>query len=86
MGTLLWAYESRTEDKSAYTLRGIALVNGLLELHRLKHKELTPIFKTKSITSAVLNGKRRLTVEQINKLAAFFHLPHALFFDPVPAE
>jgi len=40
-----------------------------------------PIFKTKSIVSAVLNGKRQLTTEHIDKLAAFFRLPHGLFFE-----
>jgi len=55
----------------------------LLALHNLKQRDLLPIFKTKSIVSAVLNGKRQLTVAQINGLAAFFNVPHALFFEPI---
>jgi HTH-type transcriptional regulator/antitoxin HigA len=49
----------------------------------VKQKDLVPIFKPKSIVSAVLNGKRSLTAEHIDKLAAFFHLPHGLFFEPI---
>ncbi len=83
LGTLIWEYEARTEDRVNFELRGVDLVKGLLELHGLKQKDLLPIFKTRSIVSAVLSGKRRLTVAQINALAAFFKLPHALFFQPI---
>jgi HTH-type transcriptional regulator/antitoxin HigA len=83
LGTLIWEYEARNEDKTAYVLRSVELVKGLVESHGLKLNNLTPIFKTKSIASAVLNGKRRLTVEHINRLAGFFRLSHSLFFEPV---
>jgi HTH-type transcriptional regulator/antitoxin HigA len=81
LGTLVMVYEARTETEADYDLRGAALVRGLLSLHGLKQKDLVPIFKTKSIVSAVLNGKRPLTATHINRLAAFFHLPHSLFFE-----
>lgn len=83
LGTLIMEYEERTEEKADYELHGVELVKGLLELHDLKQQDLVHIFKTKSIVSAVLNGKRQLTAEHINKLAAYFHLPHELFFEPV---
>jgi len=83
LGTLIMNYEERTEDKSEYELRGVELIKGLMELHHLKQKDLVSIFKTKSIVSAVLTGKRQLTAEHINKLAAFFDLPHELFFEPL---
>ena len=83
LGTLIMDYEERTEDETQYELRGVELIKGLMELHDLKQKDLVPIFKTKSIVSAVLNGKRQLTAEHINKLSAFFHLPHELFFEPL---
>lgn len=83
LGTLLWEYEQRTEQRAQYELRGVALLQGLMELHMLKQQDLVPIFKTKSIVSAVLNRKRQLTVEHIDKLAAFFHLPHSLFFESI---
>lgn len=82
LGTLIMDYEERTEDPADYELRGVALIKGLLELHGLKQQDLVPIFKTKSIVSAVLNGKRQMTVEHIDSLARFFSLPHELFFAP----
>lgn len=81
LGTLIWVYEQRTEPLADYALRGVALLRGLMELHELKQQDLVPIFKTKSIVSAVLNGKRQLTTAHIDKLAAFFRLPHGLFFE-----
>jgi HTH-type transcriptional regulator/antitoxin HigA len=86
LGALIIDYEERTEDEADYELRGIELIKGLMDLHELKQKDLMPIFKTKSIVSAVLNGKRRLTVEHINKLHDFFHVPHGLFFEPLAGE
>lgn len=83
LGTLIWEYESRTEDTTEYELRGIDLLRGLIDLHGLKQLDLVPIFKTKSIVSAVLSGKRQLTAEHINRLAAFFNVPHELFFEPL---
>ena len=86
LGTLIWEYEQRTESSADYELRGVTLLRGLIELHELKQQDLVPIFKTKSIVSAVLNGKRQLTTEHINQLAAFFHLPHGLFFEPLQVQ
>ena len=86
LGALIMDYEERTEDEADYELRGVELIKGLMELHDLKQKDLVPIFKTKSIVSAVLNGKRQLTIEHINKLSAFFHVPHGLFFEPVAVD
>jgi HTH-type transcriptional regulator/antitoxin HigA len=82
LGTLVSAYEEEAYPDEVFELRGIELVKGLMELHGLKRKDLVPIFKTKSIVSAVLNGKRPLTVEHINKLAKYFNLAHELFFEP----
>jgi HTH-type transcriptional regulator/antitoxin HigA len=86
LGTLMWEYEARTEDAAEYELRGIALLRGLMELHGLKQSDLVSIFKTKSIVSAVLHGKRQLTVEHIHKLALFFKVSHDVFFEPLDAE
>jgi HTH-type transcriptional regulator/antitoxin HigA len=86
LGTLIWDYEARTEEKQHYKLRGVDLIKGLMELSDLKLKDLNPIFKTKSISSSVLNGKRRLTVEHIDRLAAFFNIPHSYFFEPMETE
>ena len=83
LGALLREYETTTEERGDYELRGVELVKGLMELHDLRQTDLVPIFKTKSIASAVLSGRRRLTVEHIDRLAAFFCVPHSLFFDPL---
>ena len=83
LGTLIMNYEAQKEEENQYELRGIELIKGLMELHGLKQKDLVHIFKTKSIVSAVINGKRNLTVEHINQLAEYFGLPHGLFFEPL---
>lgn len=83
LGVVVENYEARTEDEGQYELRGVALIRALLEEHGLRQKDLVDVFKTESIASAVLNGRRGLTVEHIDRLARRFDLPHALFF---PAE
>lgn len=83
LGTLLFDYERRHEEQAHYALYGVELIKGLIELHELTLTDLVPIFKTKSIASAVLHRHRRLTVDHINRLAAFFGLPHSLFFEPL---
>ncbi len=80
LGTLVMAYENEYYPDKDFELHGVELVKGLLELQDLKQQDLVPIFKTKSIVSAVLNGKRPLTVDHIDGLARFFNLPHELFF------
>ncbi|MEZ4869023.1 MAG: hypothetical protein R3C14_47315 [Caldilineaceae bacterium] len=63
-------------------LRGVELLQTLIEESDLKQKDLLPIFKHESIISDILNGRRSLTAAHIDKLAAFFNLPHQLFFEP----
>ncbi|MBK8903941.1 MAG: helix-turn-helix domain-containing protein [Anaerolineaceae bacterium] len=82
LGMMVERYESEREPD--FTLRGTRLIRALMEEQGLRQRDLVaPIFKTDSIASAILNGKRQLTVEHINKLAAFFDLPHAWFFEPL---
>lgn len=81
LGMMAERYEDEREPDME--LRGIALVRALMEEQGLRQRDLVkPVFKTDSIASAVLHGKRRLTVEHIDKLAQYFQLPHALFFEP----
>jgi HTH-type transcriptional regulator / antitoxin HigA len=61
-------------------ISGVELLKVLIADRGLKQKDLVPIFKTESIVSAVLSGQRNLTVEHIEKLAAFFHISPAVFF------
>ncbi|MEM9776165.1 MAG: transcriptional regulator [Chloroflexota bacterium] len=81
LGTLIADYEAREFPDEEFELCGIELIKELMAQQGLKQKDLVPIFKTKSIISAVLASKRNLTVEHINQLAAFFKLPHSQFFE-----
>ncbi len=51
----------------------------LLSAHGLKQKELVDIFGSEAAVSYALNGKRNLTTEQIQGLAAKFHVSPAVF-------
>lgn len=82
LGTIVAAYEDDVYPDEMFALHGLELIKGLMELHELKQKDLVSIFKTKSIVSAVLSGKRQLTVAHIDKLAKQFNVPHELFFEP----
>ncbi|MBV9326968.1 MAG: transcriptional regulator [Chloroflexi bacterium] len=55
------------------------LVKALLEERGQRQKDLVPIFGTESIVSEVLAGKRRLQLDHVRGLAAFFNLPAAVF-------
>jgi HTH-type transcriptional regulator / antitoxin HigA len=79
LSLLIEQYEAATEPDME--LRGVALIKGLMKEMGLRQRDLVPIFKTDSIVSAVLNGHRQLTAEHIDHLAAFFELPHHLFFE-----
>lgn len=52
----------------------------LMEEHGLKQADLLDIFKTRSIASEVLNGKRELTKEHIRLLSQRFHVSPEVFF------
>lgn len=78
LGTLIYEYEE-TQDIIP-DIFGVDLLKALITELNLRQKDLVPIFKTESIVSDVLNGKRNLTVEHIQKLADFFHISPAVFF------
>ena len=79
LSMLLEAYDE--EQQTVPELRGIELVRALMEEAGLKQKDLLEIFKHESIVSDVLSERRHLTVAHIDALAAFFELPHRLFFE-----
>jgi HTH-type transcriptional regulator/antitoxin HigA len=79
LGTLIYVYEA--ENVPLPELRGVDLIRVCLAERNLRQKDLVPIFKTESIVSAVLNGRRKLTVEHIRKLSKFFKLPPELFLE-----
>jgi HTH-type transcriptional regulator/antitoxin HigA len=69
-------------EEKHYSLRsatGIEALEELMEANRLKQKDLVGIFRTPSIISEVLNGKRKLTTEHIRKLSRRFHVSPELF-------
>jgi HTH-type transcriptional regulator / antitoxin HigA len=79
LGTLVYEYEQKNDQIP--DIFGVELLKALIAEFDLRQKDLVPIFKTESIVSAVLSGQRQLTVEHIRKLAEFFHISPAAFFE-----
>ena len=59
----------------------INVIRHLMEVNNLKQKDMVDVFKTESIVSDVLNGKRGLTVEHIQGLSNKFKVSPAVFFN-----
>ncbi len=79
LGTLVYEYEQN--HKPIPDIHGVDLLKALLTELDLRQKDLVPIFKTESIVSEVLSGQRQLTATHIGKLAEFFHISPAAFFE-----
>jgi HTH-type transcriptional regulator / antitoxin HigA len=79
LGSLVYEYEER--HVSIPQISGVALLKVLIEEQGLPQKDLVSIFKTESIAAAVLNGQCQLNVEHIEKLATYFHVSPAVFFE-----
>lgn len=75
---LLSAYQRRVSFVP--DIHGVGLLKSLIKERQMRQKQLVFIFKTESIVSAILNGKRNLTVEHIEKLADYFKCSPAAFF------
>ncbi len=78
LGILVHEYEEK--HTSVPDLSGVELLKALIEELGLNQKDLIPVFKTESIVSAILNGKRRLTIEHIEKLSDLFRVSPSAFF------
>jgi HTH-type transcriptional regulator / antitoxin HigA len=78
LGMLVYEYEEK--HISISDLSGVDLLKALINEFDLQQKDLIPIFKTESIASAILKGRRKFTVEHIEKLANFFKVSPAAFF------
>lgn len=78
LGTLVYEYEQKQDPIP--DIYGVDLLKVLIEEFGLRQKDLVPVFKTESIVSDVLNGKRQLTTRHIEELANFFHVSPAVFF------
>ncbi|MEA5599201.1 transcriptional regulator [Rivularia sp. UHCC 0363] len=78
LGILIEEYEEKQD--LVPDIYGVELLKALIVESNLKQKDLIPIFKTESIVSDILKGKRKMTVEHIQKSAELFHLSPAVFF------
>ncbi len=70
-------------EEKHYALRPATPENIVKELmlsNNLRQKDLLDIFRTPSIVSEVLNGKRNLTTEHIRRLSQRFHVSPEVFF------
>jgi HTH-type transcriptional regulator/antitoxin HigA len=72
LGTLVYDYEQQHEKMP--TLKGVALLQALLEESELQPKDLVSILESESIVLDVLNGKRQLTEKEIQDLAVVFKI------------
>lgn len=79
LGTLVYEYEQKHQPIP--DIYGVELLKALLVELDLRQKDLVPIFKTESIVSEVLTGQRQLSTTHIRKLAEFFHISPAAFFE-----
>jgi len=78
LGILVHEYEER--NVLIPDLSGVELLQALIDEFGFKQKDLVPIFKTESIVSAILNGKRKLNIEHIEKLSDLFNVSPSTFF------
>ena len=79
LGTLVYDYEQKHEPMPV--LKGIKLLKALMIEDNIQEKDLIDIFESESWVSEVMNGRRELTVSQIQKLAKFFHLSPVAFLE-----
>jgi HTH-type transcriptional regulator/antitoxin HigA len=78
---LIESYEDATVRIPSAT--GLDALRFLMDENGTTQAQLAPIFGSQSVVSEVLAGKkgRRLTVEQIKGLAAYYHVAPATFID-----
>ena len=61
------------------TASAVNVVRFLIEQQGLTQRDLIPEFGSESAVSMFLAGKRKLTLEQVRKLSARFHLSADIF-------
>jgi HTH-type transcriptional regulator/antitoxin HigA len=76
--TLIEAYEE--EHYSIPDASPVEVLRALMDANDLRQRDLVPIFGTESIVSEVLNKKRALNKNHIEKLSKRFHVSPAVFF------
>lgn len=76
--TLIEAYEQQNHSLPDAT--PIDVLRTLMDANNLRQKDLAPIFGSESIVSEVLNGKRDINKNHIEKLSKRFNVSPAVFF------
>ena len=80
LGLLIEEYERTHVELPEVT--SVDLLRHLMEENGLTQSDLAPLFGgNRSIVSEVLNGKRRLALSHVQRLADYFGLPADLFID-----
>ncbi|ARV62716.1 transcriptional regulator [Nostocales cyanobacterium HT-58-2] len=79
LGTLVYDYEQQHEPIPI--LKGVELLKALLEESSLEPRNLAYIFESESIVLDVINGKHKLTENQIKELAKLFHISPSYFVE-----
>ena len=75
---LIADYEAK--HVSIETASGVEVLKELMETNGLRQKDLAKDLGGESIVSLVLQGKRQLNRQQIERLSLRFHLSPAVFF------
>jgi HTH-type transcriptional regulator / antitoxin HigA len=79
---LVEKYEDKEKKKQTIPdIHGIELLRILMEQNNISQKQLVNIFGTQSVVSELLSGSRnrKLSIEHIQKLAAFFNISPSAF-------
>ena len=80
LGLLIEDYERAQVELPIVS--GVDLLRHLMEENDLSQSDLAPLFGgNRSIVSEVLNGKRRLALSHVQRLAEYFGLPADVFID-----
>jgi HTH-type transcriptional regulator/antitoxin HigA len=79
LGSLILSWEEGQYETPELTIPEI--LHALIEDNGLRQADLVgPVFPTSGIASEIFSGKRNLTYNYVDKLAAFFHVSPAIFF------
>ena len=81
LSTMVHAWES--EHEIIPGVSGLEVIRFLMADRGLRNRDLIPIFRTESIVSEVLSGRRALQATHIQRLASYFNVSAGVFF-PVP--
>lgn len=80
LATLMESYENETLPPIELT-SPIEILKYFMKDRNLKQKDLVSVFKTESVVSEVLNGKRSISMEYAKSLAEFFMVSPSVFLE-----